>query len=129
MSRRLDVELTSKRDDGTYTWRAAGAKQPKGELDGSLLFDGASVGDVVRAEAEFAVDGVFIVAVSPIKAKRERAATLEILGGGLHETRKGFLHVGTLAGQEGLRLGDEPLVILQRDLAGARGGAALWRSG
>ena len=35
MSRRLEVELTSKRADGSYTWRAAGAKQPKGELDGA----------------------------------------------------------------------------------------------
>ena len=61
MSRRLEVELTSKREDGTYTWRAAGAKQPKGELDGALLYEGAEVGDVVRADAEFAVDGVYIV--------------------------------------------------------------------
>lgn len=82
MSRRLEVELTSKREDGTFTWRAAGAKQPKGELDGSLLYDGAAVGDVVRAEAEFAVDGVFIVSVTPIKAKREKADMLEILGSG-----------------------------------------------
>ena len=46
MSRRIEVELTSQRDDGTWTWRAAGAKQPKGSLDGTLLYDGASVGDV-----------------------------------------------------------------------------------
>ena len=75
MSRRLEVELTSKREDGTYTWRAAGAKQPKGELDGALLYEGAAVGDVVRAEAEFAVDGVFIVAVQPPKAKRAMPET------------------------------------------------------
>ena len=30
MSRRIEVELTSSRDDGTWTWRAAGAKQPAG---------------------------------------------------------------------------------------------------
>ena len=85
MSRRLEVELTSKRDDGTYTWRAAGAKQPRGELDGSLLYDGADVGDVVRAEAEFAVDGVFITAVIPPKAKRAMPETLELLGSGRDE--------------------------------------------
>ncbi len=85
MSRRLEVELTSKREDGTYTWRAAGAKQPKGELDGALLYEGAEVGDVVRADAEFAVDGVFIVSVQPPKAKRQKPQTLEILGSGKDE--------------------------------------------
>ena len=63
MSRRLEVELTSKQDDGSYTWRAAGAKQPKGSLEGALLYEGAKVGDVVRADADFGVDGVFISAV------------------------------------------------------------------
>ncbi len=85
MSRRLEVELTSKREDGSYTWRAAGAKQPKGELDGSLLYDGAEVGDVVRADAEFAIDGVMITAVLPPKAKRAKANTLDILGSGKDE--------------------------------------------
>ena len=80
MSRRLEVELTSKRDDGSYTWRAAGAKQPKGELDGDLLYEGASVGDVVRVDAEFAVDGVFITGVLPPKQKRERSETLSFVG-------------------------------------------------
>ncbi len=82
MSRRLEVELTSKRDDGSYTWRQAGAKQPKGELDGALLYEGAAVGDVVRVDAEFAVDGVFITGVLPPKAKRVEKQTLEILGSG-----------------------------------------------
>ena len=82
MSRRLEVELTSKRDDGSYTWRQAGAKQPKGILDGSLLYEGAGVGDVVRVDADFAVDGVFITSVLPPKAKRAEKQTLEILGSG-----------------------------------------------
>ena len=85
MSRRLEVELTSKQDDGTYTWRAAGAKQPKGSLDGSLLYEGAKVGDVVRADADFAVDGVLITAVLAPKAKRTEAQKLEILGSGRDE--------------------------------------------
>ncbi len=82
MSRRLEVELTSKRDDGSYTWRQAGAKQPKGVLDGSLLYEGASVGDVIRVDADFAVDGVFITNVLPPKSKRVEKQTLEILGSG-----------------------------------------------
>ena len=79
MSRRLEVELTSKQDDGTYTWRAAGAKQPKGSLDGALLYEGAKVGDVVRVDADFAVDGVFITSVTPPKTKRPEPQMLEIL--------------------------------------------------
>lgn len=86
MSRRLEVELTSKQADGTYTWRAAGAKQPKGSLDGSLLYEGAAVGDVIRADADFAVDGVFITNVLPPKKKsRPEAQKLEILGSGRDE--------------------------------------------
>ena len=86
MSRRLEVELTSKREDGSYTWRAAGAKQPKGELAGPLLYDGASVGDIVRVDAEFGIDGVEITSVLPPKAKRSQPQTLELLGSGRDES-------------------------------------------
>ncbi len=72
MSRRIEVELTSQRDDGTWTWRAAGAKQPKGVLDGALLHQGASVGDVVRVEADVEIDGIFVTAVMPQKARSGR---------------------------------------------------------
>jgi len=53
MTRRIDIELTSSRDDGTWTWRAPGARQPRGSLEGSLLPEGTKVGDILRAEAEF----------------------------------------------------------------------------
>ena len=80
MSSRIEVELTSRRDDGTWTWRAAGAKQPKGDLDGTLLYDGAEVGDVVRAEADFLLDGIVITAVQPPKGARKEPERLEIIG-------------------------------------------------
>ncbi len=80
MASRLEIELTSHRDDGTWTWRAAGAKQPKGELRGEILPAGASVGDVLRAEAEFMVDGIEVVAVLPPKAARSEPERLELLG-------------------------------------------------
>ena len=79
MSRRIEVELTSKVDEGTWTWRAAGAKQPKGTLDAKLLYDAAKVGDVVRAEADIDIDGIVITAVLPPKAKREEAPHIELL--------------------------------------------------
>lgn len=81
MPRRIEVELTSSRDDGSWTWRAAGAKQPKGELDGTLLYEGAKVGDVVRADADFDVEGITVVAVLPPKSdNRVAPERLEVIG-------------------------------------------------
>ena len=34
MAHRIEVELTSQTGDATWTWRAAGAKQPRGTVDG-----------------------------------------------------------------------------------------------
>ncbi|MGH1493826.1 MAG: hypothetical protein ACRBK7_31265 [Acidimicrobiales bacterium] len=78
MGRRIEVELTSSRDDGSWTWRAAGAKKPKGEVEGSLLYDNAQVGDVVKVEAEFHLDGIEITEVFAPKAKKERSNLLEL---------------------------------------------------
>lgn len=81
MSRRIEVELTSTRDDGTWTWRAAGARQPKGVLDSGLLYEGAKVGDVVRADADFELDGITITAVLPPKEKkRDDEGRIEVVG-------------------------------------------------
>src|SRR3954470_1386422 len=81
MSRRIDIELTSARDDGTWTWRAAGARQPKGVLDAKLLYEGAKSGDVVKAEAEFEIEGITIIQVLPPKEKkRSEPDRLELIG-------------------------------------------------
>ena len=85
MSRRLEIELTSERTDGSWTWRAAGAKQPKGELAGNLLPPEAKVGSVLRVEAEFLVDGIEITSVLPDKAARKEPELIEILGSGREE--------------------------------------------
>jgi hypothetical protein len=71
VARRLEIELTSARPDGTWTWRAAGALNPRGSLDSSLLYSGAKVGDVVRAEAEFGIEGITVVVVEPPRAPDE----------------------------------------------------------
>src|SRR3546814_1935857 len=63
MPRRIEIELTSARDDGSWTWRAAGAKAPKGTVDGGILPGEAKVGDVLRVEADFFVDGIQITSV------------------------------------------------------------------
>lgn len=80
MSRRIEVELTSSREDGTWTWRAAGAKLPKGDLQGSLLYEGAKVGDVVRADADFMMDGIVIIGVLAPKGARKEAERIEVVG-------------------------------------------------
>lgn len=81
MSRRIDIELTSDRGDGTWTWRAAGAKQPKGELKSTLLPDGAAVGQELRAEVESGLDGTEVIAVLPPKEKnRAEVQTIELIG-------------------------------------------------
>src|SRR3954468_2999692 len=79
MPRRIELELTSERPDGTWTWRAAGAREPKGELDSSLLPGGSKVGDVLRAEADFHVDGITVLSVLPPKGTRVEPERLELL--------------------------------------------------
>ncbi len=63
VARRIEIELTSARPDGTWTWRAAGALNPRGSLDAALLYSGAKAGDVVRAEADFGIEGITVVSV------------------------------------------------------------------
>src|SRR5678816_1554684 len=78
MSRRIDIELTSSREDGSWTWRAAGAREPKGTLEGAVLPSGAHVGDVLRVEIEGFLDGLSVVAVVPPRAARNEPERLEI---------------------------------------------------
>lgn len=75
----MEIELTSARPDGTWTWRAAGARQPKGELDGGLLHAGAKVGDVIRVEADVQLEGVTVNAVLPPKTPRKEPERLELI--------------------------------------------------
>ncbi len=79
MARRLEVELTSNREDGNWTWRAANARQPKGEVKESLLPPGSKVGDVIKVEAEFHLDGIEVTEVFVKKGKKERTGLLEML--------------------------------------------------
>lgn len=80
MATRIDIELTSERDDGTWTWRAAGARSPRGTLDSSLLWKGAKVGDVARAELLTSLDGIEILSVTPPALPDAPRNVIEILG-------------------------------------------------
>ncbi|MEN9823451.1 MAG: hypothetical protein RLZ04_1877, partial [Actinomycetota bacterium] len=79
MSRRIDIELTSARPDGTWTWRAAGAQKPKGVVDGTMLPTDAAVGLVVRADVETDLDGSTVLSVQATKGRTERTGLLELL--------------------------------------------------
>ena len=79
MSRRLDIELTSNRQDGTWTWRAAGAKSPKGVVNSSLLSADAKTGDVLKVEADFDIDGISVLSVVQMREKGQRGNLLEML--------------------------------------------------
>ena len=79
MSRRIEIELTSKREDGTWTWRAAGAQQPKGVVEDSVVPAGSQVKDVVRAEVESDLDGTRVLSIAAPKQKAERSGMLQLL--------------------------------------------------
>jgi hypothetical protein len=64
MSRRIEIELTSKREDGTWTWRAPAGSQVK---------------DVVRAEVESDLDGTRVLSIAAPKQKAERSGMLQLL--------------------------------------------------
>lgn len=80
MATRIDIELTSRRDDATFTWRAAGAREPKGVADASLFPADASVGSEYKVEADFELEGITVTAVIPEKeSKPDPFQTLELL--------------------------------------------------
>src|SRR4051812_26323688 len=72
MSRRIDIELTSAPPDGSSTGRAAGAREPRGVLDGTLVPADARMGAVFKADAEIGLDGTTILSVSSTKEKSAR---------------------------------------------------------
>ena len=101
MSRRIDIELTSSREDGTWTWRAAGAKQPKGVVAASMLPATASVGDVLRAEIDSGLDGTEVLSVMLPKAKKDSAGErIELIGRTVSDDQ---LVTTVLAGRGGRR--------------------------
>lgn len=82
MSRRIDIEITSVNGE-TATWRAAGAKLPKGSLNSSVVPGGPQVGQVYRAEIYQFMEGIEVLSVaqaktaSPLDPKNERISILE----------------------------------------------------
>ncbi|MGA0878663.1 MAG: hypothetical protein ACO3SP_06040 [Ilumatobacteraceae bacterium] len=80
MSRRIEIELTSTRPDGSWTWRAAGAREPKGVLDGTVLPSGVKTGDVLKVDAEFDIDGITILGVVQSRTKVDKKELIALVG-------------------------------------------------
>jgi len=82
MGHRIEVELTSQSDESTWTWRAAGAKLPRGTVDAGLVPPGTAVGSVLRAEVEMTLDGTTVTALLAPKGKSEPKPVerIEIIG-------------------------------------------------
>ncbi|MGA1034675.1 MAG: hypothetical protein ACO3VI_05110 [Ilumatobacteraceae bacterium] len=82
MSRRIEIELTSALDDGTWTWRAAGAKNPRGVVDGAILPADAAIGRTLKVEVDQAIDGITILSVVGGRQRSEDADRIELIGSG-----------------------------------------------
>ncbi len=81
VARRIEIELTSSRPDGTWTWRAAGAREPKGVLGVGLAPEGAKPGDVFRVEADFELEGIVVTSVlAPKDAPKVDPVRIELIG-------------------------------------------------
>ena len=82
MAHRIEVELTSQTGDTTWTWRAAGAKQPRGTVEAALVPEGSAVGTVLRAEVETTLDGTTVTALLPLKGKGDvrNIERIEVIG-------------------------------------------------
>ena len=100
---RMKIQLTSARDDGDWTWRAHGARQPKGSIGRDLVPDGAAVGDVLRVEVDQFMDGIEVTSVLRGQAERTGAESLEIIGSGGNEP----LVTTKLTGRRGRRGDDD----------------------
>ncbi len=79
MSRRIDIELTSSQSDGSWTWRAAGAREPKGTVSADVLPADAAVGSTLRVEVEQGLDGIEVLSVVGGRQRTEDSGRLELL--------------------------------------------------
>ena len=109
---KIDVELTSRRDDGNWTWRAVGAREPKGTVDSSLLSADVSIGSQFSVETEHFIDGIVVTKVFEKKQSSDKGDFIEILG-----SSKNLDHVTTQLAKSKKGKGKEPKAKSQRQKA------------
>ncbi len=81
-TKKIQIELTSRQGDN-WTWRKAGAKQPKGEIAESMLPSGSNLGDEIWVEIASNIDGIYVESVLPspkTDQQGKNVQTLELLG-------------------------------------------------
>jgi hypothetical protein len=78
----MDIQVTSTRPDGSFTWRQAGAKAPRGSGAAGLLPDGSKVGDVLRADIEVDMDGAVVLAIAPVVERKRNVTLIAVTGSG-----------------------------------------------
>ena len=79
---KIEVEITSQREDGSWTWRAIGAREPKGTVDASLLTSDVTVGAQFLVETEHFIDGLVVSKVFERKQSSNKGEIIEIIGSG-----------------------------------------------
>ena len=89
MAKSIDIQLTSRLGEDQWSWRAAGAREPKGVLNVSIVPSGAKEGDVLKAEYERSIEGIeitMLAASAETKARVAKTQTIELLGSGRQQT-------------------------------------------
>ncbi len=97
MANRLDIELTSQKSPEKWTWKVVGARQPKGEVDATIIPANSKVGDCLKVETEVYMDGISITAVVPAKVDKTSKGTIELSLGLAHIESDAPLVTTTLA--------------------------------
>ena len=100
MSRRIEIELTSNKGDGTWTWRAAGAREPRGLISADMIPKGAGISSVFTAEVQSDMDGIAVLAVIETEDTRTAPETIEVLGTGKRSTGVNFKGGGRRRGKD-----------------------------
>ena len=86
MATKLEIELTSQLDSDSWTWRAAGARSPKGTVATKLLYEGAKIGDITKAEVQMGLDGIEVLSVTaPATKKKQGDNRIELVGSSSNE--------------------------------------------
>ena len=99
MSRRIEIELTSNKGDGTWTWRAAGAREPRGLISADMIPKGAGISSVFTAEVQSDMDGIVVLAVIETEDTRTAPETIEVLGTGKRSSGVNFKGGGRRRGK------------------------------
>ena len=111
MANRIEIQLTSRVADDQWSWRAAGAREPRGTVSTALGPDGAKEGDVLKAEIERSLEGIEITSLAttaPGKQKPEAPTTIELLGSGRQQAGVSWSLAPKSKGRGPRRDGDRP---------------------